>query len=239
MRWTVLYFLLGVYVLIGSYGVGSAAQLVVLSSTDKTIPTGAIIEDSSLAIAPGATVTVIDQAGRMHNLTGPYKGVPGAGKSENVGELHLATALRRLIADDATSTKTLGVIRKGASDDGGNPNNVSADDASIHCIILGETPILARVDSSREERVRLKQRGGDAVRFIWAKGKSTMAWPADLSPVDGGTYLLRRAGKSLPVRIDIKVSDDRNSSPDFIAAWMAASGCKRQAEAALTALDGG
>jgi len=239
MRRTVLYFLFGVYVLICSYSVGSAAQLVVLSSTDKAIPAGAIIEDSSLAIASGATVTVIDQAGRMHNLTGPHKGVPGAGKSENVGELRLAKALRRLIADDATSTKTLGVIRKGASDDGGNPNHVSADDASIHCMILGDTPILARVDSSREELVHLKQRGGDAVRFIWAGGEPTMAWPADLSPVDGGTYLLRRAGQSLPVRIDIKVSDDRNSSPGFIAAWMAASGCKRQAKAALAALGGG
>ena len=239
MRRTVFYFLFGVYVLIGSYSVGSAAQLVVLSSTDEALSTGAVIEDSSLTIAFGAAVTVIDQAGRVHNLTGPHKGVPGASEPQKVGETRLATALRRLIADDATSTKTLGVIRKAASDDDGNPNHVSADDASIHCMILGDTPILARVDSSREERVRLKQRGGDAARFIWAKGKSTMAWPADLSPVDGGTYLLRRKGQSLPVRIDVKVSGDRNSSPKFIAAWMAASGCKRQAEAALAALGGG
>lgn len=212
-----------------------ADDLVVLESNAPALPAGQLIDSESLNLPAGTSITVISANGQSTTIKGPHTGpLPTSRKPEDGARI--SAALSRLIADDATSTSSLGAVR-GVEEAADVPmGTLSAEYVGAQCLVANTLPGLLRANAAKPESVSLKQVPGNEAEVLWARGQNTTDWPETIPIEDGGVYLLRRAGRTIPLKIELHVLENDTASQAFNVAWAASQGCTIQAKSGLADL---
>ncbi len=223
--------------------VGETSQLVVIESTTTQLNPGQVIDGSeSLSLAAGVQVTLVGEDGTLTKLKGPFSGAPAGGKAAE-GDKKVVAALSRLFASSAPGTSSLGAFRGYGSTTGGaglNPPDVWAVNvyrSESLCIPEGITPMLWRPDPGRVLSLivlHLSTGTEDSVGFP-ASVQDT-SWPKQVPLLDGREYSLRDGGNMWERKLVLKTIPKDLPTEAHGIAWMADSGCLRQAKAQVAKL---
>lgn len=213
----------------------NGADLVVLESNTPALPAGQLVDDALLNVPVGATITVLSANGQSMTVKGPHSGaLPETAKSEDNSRLN--AALSRLISDNATTSSSLGAVR-GTEEAADVPmGTLSADHVGAQCVVANTLPAILRTQTGPAESASLKQIPGNEAAVLWARGQGTTDWPEMVPIIDGGIYLLRRADRTIPLKIELHVLANDTASDIFTVAWAASQGCTIQARAGLADL---
>lgn len=227
-------------ILLGFVGSAHAADLLILKSTQPSLPEGFFIDDADpLSLPAGAELTLVDEAGNKIILKGPYSGVPTARKSGNETGLgsRMLMALAQLIVGPAPSARTMGATRgaPAARVDDFWLLNVSA--SGDHCLRTDIPTTLWRPKADKAEKLSIKRhRSRQWVRAEWPAGDNTLDWPGGMDLVDDATYLVRLGSGIAVSRVVVHLVPKDLPSDFHRVAWMTRKGCKRQARAFLSRL---
>lgn len=227
-------FLAATILMLASHPV-QAADLVVLESNTPALRAGQLVDDASLDLPAGATITVLSANGLSTTVTGPHSGaLPAAEKTKD--NSRLSAALSRLIVDNATTSSSLGAVRSIETAANVPMGTLSAEHVGAQCVVANALPAIQRDQAGSAETASLKQIPGDEAEIVWARGQETTDWPATIPIVDGGIYLLRRTDRTIPLKIELHVLADDTAAHAFTVAWAAAKDCTLQAKGGLADL---
>ncbi|MFQ5953715.1 MAG: hypothetical protein ACE5JZ_01455 [Kiloniellales bacterium] len=232
---------MAVLVLLGFLAGAQAAELLILKSTDPSLPEGGIIDGAqALSLPAGVTLTLVGEEGKKITLEGPYSGVPAASDQPAEGGFggRMLMALSRLIAGAPPDPTRLGATRGSqvaTADDFWLINvSVSGD----YCLRTDRATEFWRPQADMTEALSIKRYGTQGwAKSEWPAGDDALGWPSGVDLVDDGTYLVR-LGMGISVsKIVVHLLPDDLPSDFHRAAWMTEKGCLRQARALLSSLE--
>jgi hypothetical protein len=220
-----------------------AGQYVVIESTAPALAEGSVLErGQKITVPSGSSVSLLSDRGTVQTVNGPYDGAPEP-TGGDVSDPSVVNAIASLFVEDTPQTKAWGTFRsasgmRGSADDG--PPNVWAINLSRSesiCLPSGAAPKLWRSVVDGEILVVLVHISSGREAFLrFPDGVQELAWPADLPLVDGGEYAIRDAGYLWERHISLRlIPQDRTAGAKQIA-WMADTGCFRQAKVLLSDL---
>lgn len=221
-----------------------AQQHVVVESSVGSIPVGSnLAASTSLDLSAGQVLSLIAESGELKVITGPYMGLLSAQSEavkQDADKGAVSLALRRLISARRDETSALGAVRRlGASLDWLQPhaangwNVVSAEHDGVQCVVQDQPFQLIRRNLDAEQ-AQLRSTTDNYIALSWLENSVTAQWPSKLTVKADAVYLLRRAGVSIPYRIQIKQLDATilTTAPAFQVASLMAHRCGVQAELA-------
>ena len=128
--------------LLGTAAPGIAAELVITKLTIIGLEPGMVVDGGQeLTLRKGHKLSLISPAGKLINLTGPFKGLPNASqKSSGAGKL--VTALATLISGQQQGSTPLGAIRAGLSSRRVDPFPIDITADGDQCVVAGKPVIL-------------------------------------------------------------------------------------------------
>ena len=151
-------------------------------------------DNATFSLRPGDTVVVLSGAG-TRTLRGPGTcNASGAGCTGRLasGQVRVGT----------------GATREGPV---GAPEPVPTDVWQVNvtqsgraCVTAGGSPVLWRPSAERAVELTITPQTGAAQTVTWARGQSTLVWPASVPVVDGASYQLNWTGGSSPTRLTVK-----------------------------------
>jgi len=212
-----------------------AAELVVVESSNTALTPGTVLS-GPIILSSGESVTLMDGMGTLYRQAGPFDGSVAAPEAESGAST--IKALSRLLADNATDTTTLGAIRNFPGQGTDDLTLVAGEMAGDQCVVSTPQLGLWRASADRPETASLRLVGGADSNVSWVKGEAVAPWPDALPVENGGVYLLRRPGTSIPYKIVLHVIPQAPNLGDRIA-LMDGAGCTAQARAALSMLING
>ena len=213
-----------------------AGQFVVIDSTDPALAPGQVVAaGKTVAVAAGATATLIADDGALVTLSGPFSGIPNAAGGA-AGSQGLADALARLVSPGDASTQKMGAIRSFA---GRTPPDIWLVDVTRtggHCVISGAPVTLWREKAKSKADLTIKPLpNGERQKITWAAGANTLALPGGIAVEDGTKLLVRGVGKSAS-KVTFHAVPANLKTDAHRALWMAENGCRGQALALLASL---
>jgi len=228
--------LLALLISFGLPASADAAELLILKSTESSLPEGGIIDSAAtLSIPAGAKLTLVGEAGSKITLEGPYSGVPAA--SEPAAEDGLGSrmlmALSRLIVGTPPDPTALGATRGGAvavADDVW-PINVSL--SGDHCLRTDLPPTFWRAATDNAATLAVKRLRQSWVKTDWPAGRASLGWPGGVDLIDDATYLVRHGSGITVTKVIVHLMPGDLPSDFHRAAWMAEHGCLRQARSLM------
>jgi hypothetical protein len=208
-----------------------AEQFVVIQSTNGALKAGEMVDSQKVTVGKDASVTLLTPSGKSIFVDGPHSGpVTLNSPSGATPDGNMIAALNRLVADNATSTSSLGVVRAAEKDVTLAKGELSAEHSGPQCIRAGVAVMIKRAVANEDETAKLKMTGGKRKKVKWAAGEDVTAWPKGLPIKDGGVYLLRRGSGGLPGKIQLHILANGSAHDSYFGAWAAASGCTLQAD---------
>ncbi|MEM9359409.1 MAG: hypothetical protein AAGB04_24765 [Pseudomonadota bacterium] len=220
----------------------SAAELVVIAADNagaQLAPGKTLKAGSSITLAAGGRVTILAQSGEVIKLKGPFSGPVKGGKSAKGGS-RLA-AVSKLLGTSRRST-TLGATRAVAPGSGprATPGNiwiVEAHRAGRACVRPKEMT-LWRPTANQPAIVALWPLNGTPKKLDWPAGKSTHR-VSDQPLADGVQLSVLAGGRNTAIVLSV-LPDDVDAAPGGpLLQWMAARGCRVQANKLIRQLHGG
>ncbi len=217
---------------------GDPAALLVLRSSAGQPPAGQLIDGRApLTLAANSAVALVDDAGRLRVIDGPFSGRPldrpvhdAGGTAQGGGRLR---ALAALLADRAATGALRTDLRSGEGRIGKPPTPwaVSVERGGAACA-QPDRVTFWRTDPSADAHISIVM-GARRANAVWKKGADLLPMPGALF-ADGRTYKAQVDGRE-PVEFTLHIAAAGAASPVDQAVWMASVGCKQQA---LMLLDG-
>lgn len=224
-------------ILFGSLASAGAAELLILDSTQADLPEGGIIDAAAmLSIAAGASLTLVDEAGRKFTLKGPYSGVPGTAEPTAAGGFgsRMVAALSRLIVGMPVDRSKLGITRGTGGAMSDDIWMLSVSTQGDYCVRTDIPTRLWRPQADAAADLSIKRLRQTWVRAEWPAGQETLAWPSGVELADNTTYLVR-LGPGLAVKkLTVHLLPSDLASDFHRVAWMSETGCLRQAQLLLS-----
>lgn len=217
----------------GTAAAATAGELVVIRSDAAGLKPGQVVDAGTrVTIAADRRVTLVDEAGAVHTLSGPFSGAPpGAAARRGAEDIDVVRSLAGLLAGGFRTRAGLFV---GAPD----PWMMDVVKAGPHCVRAGATPQLWRGDPSRTDILTLKlQPSGPKVSVDWSAGNDGLDWPSGLPLADGRQYLVSLSSRISATRLVVRLVPSGLPSEAHRAAWMADHGCVGQARALVATLE--
>ena len=218
-----------------------ASQYVVIRSSEPALARGSILPGGTkLRLEKGASVTLIDDAGKPLTIEGPFAGPVGAegngGKGK--GGKGLLASLSRLVGSDERRRTSLGSIRGApAGGETQDPWAVNVARAGSYCLRKGASPRLWRAKTGSRKRLVVRDHlFGVEKKVAWEKGQAYVDWPAGLEIRQGRVYLVQPQGKLIATRIDFRFLPEDAATPGEEIVWMAENGCGVQAQLLIDSL---
>jgi hypothetical protein len=218
-----------------------AGQIVVLDSEPATssLHVGVILDGNrQITVAPGARAVLMDEAGRVVTVIGPYRGTPGGeNRKQGPGLLkRLAAALitTRQATQLAGGTRGTGDLPAVMPTD---PWLVDVTAGGTECVRAGSAVMLWRPVPRRDTQIEITRLGGRAhARANWPAGEATISWPREMFARNGTAFVLRLQDSRTDRRIKLRIiSPATNSDADKLAALLEA-GCASQGQMLLAML---
>jgi hypothetical protein len=215
-------------------GGAQAGQWVVLDSSAPGLSPGAELSaDQKLDVPDGATLSLVDQSGAMITLKGPFSGVPAAPSAG--GDGRVAASLASLLRSSAEDTKSVGAVRAVDPAPASLADVLAIDPAragGLHCLYDVAAAELARAPTAPSTPLSIvATETGETAKVEWPGNTTRQPWPSAVPLVDGGSYLVERAGESQAPVVTLKVLPAQGANDLARAAEMADAGCTRQARA--------
>ncbi len=213
------------------------ADMIVVASTAVGYGAGHVVTDGAGVTVPaGASLTLLDQSGKTLVISGPFDGVPQAGRKAGEGSA-LVSALASLIKRTERTTNTLGASRSAYA--GGNNIDRPSDAIDValggkYCL-SGRSAQIFRSDASAAGSVALRNaRTKKSVSISLVKDQNTAPWPNDLPLQNGEDYVVQPTGQIAGTRFSISIVDRIPNAPADAIKALADAGCDIQAHAILT-----
>lgn len=210
----------------------SAADLVVIGSSDPAIRVGVVIDGlRTIRVAADASVVLVSSTGKTIKLSGPYDGAPDT--SATSSDSRLVDSLSRLITEEANAPTTLAVFR-------GEPKPAPAQRPDIwgidiarggtYCLRPDRPTMLWWAAARSGALVGLSSTGDNSrsVRIKWPSGKRYLTWPQELALFDGASYVARFSSQDNGAQLVTLLMPNLDTDAHR-AAWMAEHGCGHQA----------
>ncbi|MEM8975310.1 MAG: hypothetical protein AAGD43_24885 [Pseudomonadota bacterium] len=219
----------------------SASELVVIAADNagaQLVPGKTLKAGSSITLAAGGRVTVLAQSGEVIKLKGPFSG-PIKGSKGTKGGSQLA-AVSKLLGTSRRSA-TLGATRAVTPGSGqrATPGNiwiVEAHRAGKACV-RGNEMMLWRPTAGQPAIVALWPLTGAPKKIDWPAGKSTHR-VSDQPLADGVQLSVLAGGRNTAIVLSV-LPDDIDAAPGGqLLQWMAARGCRAQANKLIRQLHG-
>lgn len=208
---------------------GSSAAAVVISGAEGALPQGTLLRaDSHLSLRDGASLRLIDRAGQLVVIDGPFYG-PLHTKLSAVAPGSSDAAFRAVSTLFAEQKKT-GTLRSAGPKPLPAPWLASVHRSGTVCA-TGDALTLWRGDSLAASPVEIVI-GARKARAGFPEGADRLALPSR-ALADGQSLTIHYAGSQVQLTVRIAPS---GASPVEIAAWMASTGCTEQAVALLESL---
>ncbi|MGF1625646.1 MAG: hypothetical protein ACFCVH_12245 [Alphaproteobacteria bacterium] len=208
---------------------------VVLASTVPSLAVGALIDDgATLDVPQGASLTLIDPAGQIKVIEGPFLGRLRADDRDET-EPSFLRDLANIIAEADTADVALGMGRSTLAPEV-SPWLIAFDQelADDLCVSPGGQLVFYRADAGvpESETVHfIPADAGPGVNVTWPADDPLMRWPEELPPVDGQDYYIDRGHAIAPPAVTLHLAPTDLASDAHAAVWLARSGCRQQAEA--------
>lgn len=213
----------------------SAADLVVIESTHAGHQPGQVVDgDAALALPAGTKLVLVSADGAMITVQGPFNGKAGAASGAPAGGGGaVVKSLASLVTARSADTASLGAVRAaGTAGPLPAPWLIDVANSGHACLLPGEAPVLWRAASEAEAQLTLAPADRSwSAATDWPAGTADLALPADVPLTDGGAYVFDLSGQAASITLHLKpaaIAGDK-----MVAAWMAAKGCDRQAQALL------
>jgi biotin carboxyl carrier protein len=214
---------------------GDAAFLVVSSTADGLKKGDAVQGGQALTLKAGTRLVLLDGAGKVLTLRGPYSGTPGGDSKDGSGALgKLFSAVRDQGSQPNRGVGAFRSIGLGQGDGAANTVAVSVNESATYCLTKGQSPVLAGgVPETGKVTVKAIQ-GGQSASVTFPR-VGTPAWPASVPVKDGASYQLT-GNDGVAQTVKLVVADEAPQSGQR-ALWMAERGCMRQAVEAAERLE--
>ncbi|HEY0114215.1 MAG TPA: hypothetical protein VGB54_00705 [Allosphingosinicella sp.] len=213
-----------------------AAQVLVLRSigpSARRYPAGQRLPDNaSFALRPGDSVVVLAR-GATRTFRGP--GTFNASSAVRVGGIAGAPGQVR---------RQTGAVR-GDGDNGPvlRPADVWQYDVTQSgraCILAGRRPILWRPSAERAVRLTITPPTGAAQTINWARGRTTLEWPANVPLVNGASYQLSWTGGTSPTRLTARtIAALPLDNVEAVATALLSNECRGQLDVLIATRDAG
>ena len=208
-----------------------AGQFVVIASTASSLAPGAVVADAQeVTLSAGASVTVVDPAGAVLTLVGPYSGAIGSATGTSGGSF--GAAMAKLISGQGTHSAAIGAMRGDAREGPPSPWLINAARSGAQCAPAKEAALWRARDTHAAKLTIIVN--GRRSTIQWPRGSSELEWPTSVPLTDGTTYKLRLGSRI--VRVKLNIAAQPFESDKMAIAWMAARGCRTQARALLSRL---
>ena len=221
-------------------GAASGAAFVVISSTADGVKKGdRIVANQSINVPNGTRVVLIDGAGRVLTLRGPFNGSPGASESSGI-----IGRLSEALKESSDAPRRIGAFRGiGGSGSGLGLGTVTVDPWAINTAVAGdwcvaaEQGVMMTGGPGAIETMTVEVVGGAKTDVAWPKSQQTLAWPASVPVKNGATYQIRYGATA--TAITLHILEKKTASPAQTALWMAEQKCRPQAAAMIDSLERG
>lgn len=214
------------------------ASYVVLASTAPGFAVGALVDDRDpLEVPSGASLTLIDAAGAIKVIEGPFFGRLRSDSEDDDGPDFLSD-LANIIAATDTDEVALGLGRSVLVPEV-SPWLVAFDDAMPEnlCVSPDGQLVFLRAVADNPLRLRFATADGSAeVTVEWPTEDPLLRWPEALPPTDGGAYVIDPGTALVPPQVLMHLTPADLDSDAHAAVWLARSGCAAQAQAMVRRL---
>jgi hypothetical protein len=214
-----------------------AAQFVVIDSTSPDLPAGAIVEGTRLvSIAEGERVTLVLEDGNTRTIRGPFNGALEDKQEARPKNSGMIQTLAKFIGSDHVRSKPA-VVRGETTAALDEPFLLPIDVGGRFCVRHGSVT-LWRTDALEAQILIVKEFGGqaDVMRIPWPAGDNQIAWPDQLPPQDGKTYVLGLRGGARARQIHVVLLEGGVPTTAHEIARLADHECFRQARSMLQTL---
>jgi hypothetical protein len=205
-----------------------AAELIVVEARGVSFKPGQKIDDTTkLTLGDGQRLTLIAANGRTLKLSGPYDQVPSAeGAAEDT--LSKATAALEALKVQKTARLTeIGTVRA-VFNEVPEPWVLDAEHEGNLCVREGQRLVFWRKNAgAAADFVLAPSDRSWSVRHSWPAGVDRLDIPTLFPIRDKATYVVRLAGKEVPVTFNVIPAAVANDT--VRASWMYEKGCMAQA----------
>ena len=217
----------------------AAAAFVVISSTADGLKKGDRIAPSqAISVPTGTRVVLMDGAGKVMTVRGPFNGAPGAGESSGV-----IGRLSEALSQSSDAPRRVGAFRgvgKGIGISGAcmvDPWAIDTAQSGNWCVAAERGVTLTGGPGSLDSVTVEMLPSGPKSDVPWTKAQTSVQWPASVPVKNGATYQIRYGVTTTSVTLHIL--ERKTASPGQVALWMAEKGCAQQASAMIDSLERG
>lgn len=234
----------------------TAAEVVVVKAIGvPEVPVGTILDLSqSVDLPAGASLTLLDSAGRKTQVDGPHSGpLGGASADESRGagadhghrrlglgvRINVVKSLARLFKETVADTSSVGAFRGiGTTTPMPDPWLVDVSRQGDHCVTKGRMATLWHPRTGDGDTLSIQHVESRAMTHVdWPAGLDRIDWPQDLPIIDGGAYMTRLGRAQTAKTLAIHVVPDSLPTRAHQVAWMADRGCDLQAMLLVVSAD--
>lgn len=211
-----------------------AAELVIVESSNATHQPGQVLDaDTALTLPAGTRLVLVSADGNTITLQGPFNGKPGAAAAEGAASGAVVKSLASLVTARDADTASLGAVRAAGTVKAlPSPWLIDVANSGHACLEPGVAPVLWRPETAGAGELALSPADRSwTANTGWPAGSADLALPADVPFNDGEAYLFEMDGQAASVTLHMKPQAVQGER--MVAAWMAAKGCDRQAQALL------
>jgi len=222
--------LLSCSLLIGSYAIATAADLVVIDARGIVLRAGQMVDSSKpLVLTQGQHVTLISPAGATIKLDGPYNKAPDADQARGVP---VANTVALLVNQRQTRVGEVGTTRGLAPNTLPDAWLLDASRAGTFCLREGEVAVFWRPSAAADaDLVVVPTDRSWKANAHWSAGSDRIEVEAPAVIRPGATYVVTLNGTESAIKVEnvpAMLANDKMRT-----AWLAGKGCEAQAEALL------
>ncbi|MFO1073305.1 MAG: DUF4384 domain-containing protein [Geminicoccaceae bacterium] len=207
-----------------------AGMAVVLAATAPGFATGEVIQQPTIDIPDGASVTFLLASGQTLTVKGPYAGDLARlrpSRASGIGAL----------AGGGPNRSDIGGARSVATAAGGTSDLLTIDllAGGVWCLPKDATPRLSRPSDPVFQIVEVAdEASGQRVQLSWDK-QEVLAWPAEL-PASAARLTVTSLRTGAERRVELRQIAEPGRNDAARAATLALAGCSQQASATLERL---
>jgi hypothetical protein len=221
----------------------AGAAFVVISSTADGLKKGDRVAPSqAISVPTGTRVVLMDGAGKVMTVRGPFNGTPGTGESSGV-----IGRLSQALTQSADAPRRVGAFRGvggsrlggGLASGGGmvDPWAIDTAQSGNWCVAAERGVTLTGGPQGLDSATVEMLPSGPKSDVPWPKSQASVQWPASVPVKSGATYQIRYGATTTSVTLHIL--ERKTASPGQVALWMAEKGCSTQAAAMIDSLERG
>ena len=214
--------------------VAAAELVVIVSAGPELFVKGDVIRSGQeIRVPDGASVTVMDDKGKVITVRGPFAGAIGG--SEGDDDISLIKLVSALFTEHPTHP--LGAFRGAFETKEVYPWAIDASTPGDKCIRNLDATVLWKPNYGKLDQLILTHVAeGKTVKVRWPADAATIAWPREIPREQGAPYEAKLSYQLEPNRFVLHIADSAPAETPHTIAWMVRTGCYSQAKALLSSL---